>query len=136
MSIVIDASTLLAWLLEDESSDLAEAAIARALDDGAMAPTILTYEFANGVRSAVRRRRLAKNATEDAHRRVAALDIQRIELSTSDLVITVTALALEHGLTTYDASYLFLALRERLPLATLDRRLQAAAEAAGCEVFG
>jgi len=40
-------------------------------------------------------------------------------------------LARQHGLTEYDATYLELALREGLPLATLDSKLEAAATAAG-----
>ena len=44
---------------------------------------------------------------------------------------TVLALAREHRLTVYDAAYLELARRLEAPLATLDRRLAAAARAAG-----
>jgi predicted nucleic acid-binding protein len=44
---------------------------------------------------------------------------------------SVLSLARGHGLSAYDATYLELALRRGLPLATLDRRLRAAAEAAG-----
>ena len=40
-------------------------------------------------------------------------------------------LARQHGLTEYDAAYLELALREGLPVATLDTRLETAATAAG-----
>ena len=40
-------------------------------------------------------------------------------------------LARQFGLSAYDAAYLELALREGLPLATLDVRLQAAARQAG-----
>jgi predicted nucleic acid-binding protein len=40
-------------------------------------------------------------------------------------------LATRHRLSTYDASYLELALRLGLPLATTDKRLRAAARAAG-----
>ncbi len=39
--------------------------------------------------------------------------------------------ALELGLTSYDAMYIDLALRENLPLATLDKGLRAAAAKAG-----
>ena len=41
------------------------------------------------------------------------------------------ALARQFGLSAYDAAYLELALREGLPLSTLDARLQAATQAAG-----
>ena len=47
------------------------------------------------------------------------------------VVTVVYELAREHGLSVYDASYLDLALREDLPLATLDRRLAEAARRCG-----
>jgi predicted nucleic acid-binding protein len=44
------------------------------------------------------------------------------------------ALARLYGLSVYDASYLELAIRRRLPLATLDGKLKAAARAAQVEI--
>ena len=49
---------------------------------------------------------------------------------------TVLRLARQFHLTTYDATYLDLAIRRRLPLATRDKELQRAAEAGGTEVLG
>jgi predicted nucleic acid-binding protein len=43
----------------------------------------------------------------------------------------IPILAEQYALTAYDAAYLELALRERLPLATLDAQLRAAASSAG-----
>ena len=45
------------------------------------------------------------------------------------------ALSARLGLTSYDAAYLELAARERLPLATLDRAMMEAARSLGVEVF-
>lgn len=45
----------------------------------------------------------------------------------------VLRLAREHRLTVYDSLYLELAVRERRPLATLDRKLRLAAEAEGVQ---
>jgi predicted nucleic acid-binding protein len=47
----------------------------------------------------------------------------------------VHRLAIEHGLSGYDAAYLELAIRKGLPLATLDEDLQKAAQAAGVDLF-
>ena len=46
------------------------------------------------------------------------------------------ALARARKLTVYDAAYLDLAIREGLPLATLDRQLERAALAEGVALFG
>ena len=44
-------------------------------------------------------------------------------------------LARRYGLSSYDASYLELALRENLPLATLDEDLIKSAEKAGIKIY-
>ena len=49
---------------------------------------------------------------------------------------TTVRLAERHGLTAYDAAYLELALRQVLPLATLDRELRAAASSDGVQLLG
>ena len=45
------------------------------------------------------------------------------------------SLARAHGLSSYDAAYLELALRRGLALATLDKKLKAAASAVGVPTF-
>ena len=52
--------------------------------------------------------------------RALALDLHGVDFD------AVVRLALQHRLTTYDASYLWLALDQNLPLATLDTQLEAA----------
>nr|MDP9471767.1 type II toxin-antitoxin system VapC family toxin [Chloroflexota bacterium] len=48
---------------------------------------------------------------------------------------SVLGLSREQGLSAYDASYLELAAREGLPLATQDSRLRVAAERIGVEIL-
>ena len=62
-----------------------------------------------------------------------ALPIEIEPVSTSRVCGATLRLAGEHGLSIYDAMYLELAVRMRLPLATLDKALAAAARAAGLE---
>jgi predicted nucleic acid-binding protein len=51
------------------------------------------------------------------------------------LASDVLVLARQHSLTTYDATYLELALRLSAPLATLDRQLKVVAKAAGAALY-
>jgi len=44
-------------------------------------------------------------------------------------------IARNERLTTYDAAYLELAIRRRIPLLTLDQELAAAARRRGCEAY-
>jgi predicted nucleic acid-binding protein len=48
---------------------------------------------------------------------------------------TTLLLARAYKLSSYDASYLELALREGLPLATLDKQMRSAASAAGVRLY-
>jgi predicted nucleic acid-binding protein len=59
------------------------------------------------------------------------VDDQTVARAWSDII----ALARSHDLSTYDASYLELAGRESLPLATLDDKLKTAAKAIGIPLF-
>jgi predicted nucleic acid-binding protein len=50
--------------------------------------------------------------------------------------LAIARLAFKHNLTSYDATYLALALEKKAPLATLDRALATAAKAEGVTVLG
>ena len=53
----------------------------------------------------------------------------------SESVSNVLALARHYGLSAYDAAYLELSIRLGVPLATLDAKLQKAAQRAGVKIF-
>jgi hypothetical protein len=78
-----------------------------------------------------RQKRLTQAETAEALRLLGRLPIQVDDRSGLPLASDVVVLARRYTLTAYDAAYLELALRLRLPIATLDRRLQRAAKAAG-----
>jgi len=60
----------------------------------------------------------------------------RVEQEPADRMLNeIFALAREHQLSTYDASYLDLAMRRGLPLATLDKSLRRAAGRCGVPLF-
>lgn len=126
---VVDASVILAWSLEDESSEPAEAAVERLLAEGGLAPAHWPLEVANGLRSAERRGRI----DEPSIRRLAArlvglpVDVAPVELSTA---LGVIEAARRHDLSVYDAAYLDLADVRGLPVATVDDRLARACRAA------
>ena len=64
-----------------------------------------------------------------------SLDITVDDESFGHIFGDVHRLAVDHGLSGYDAAYLELAIRKGLPLATLDEDLQKAARAAGVQLF-
>ena len=122
--IVLDASVTLAWLFEDERSEIAQRALTTLERDEARVPAIWPVELQNVLLTAERSGRLTVSAA-DLLAGVRALPIQ-IE-SPLGLDTTIYDLAKKHALTAYDASYLELALRHSCKLATLDKALARAA---------
>lgn len=133
---VLDASVALAWSFKDEVSLYASSVIASITSRGAVAPVILPLEINNALVSAVRRGRIDEIL---ARRILGALDRLPMEFD-SDLAVSsrglrVLRLGIDQGLSSYDASYLELAIRRALPLATVDARLARAATAMGVPIL-
>lgn len=126
---VVDASVILAWSLEDESSQPAEAAVERLLAEGGLAPAHWPLEVVNGLRSAERRGRIDEPSIRRLAAKLAGLpvDVAPVELSTA---LRVIESARRHDLSVYDAAYLDLAEVRGLPIATVDDQLARACRAA------
>ena len=128
MPFVVDASVSIEWLMPDESSALAEHALECLDGDEALAPGLWWFEVRNALLSAERRTRLTQDQTDAALAKLRRLPIT-MDHGVDDAVLM--SLARRWRLTVYDAAYLELAQRLGLPLATLDRDLAKAADAAG-----
>lgn len=132
---VVDTSVVLAWCFEDEANDYGNAILEGLNEDEAVVPSVWPLEVANGLASAERHGRIDIATSTRFLKRLSDLPI-RVDQQTAAYAFTHTlALARNHQLTPYDASYLELALREGAELATLDRKLRAAAQRAGVRVF-
>ncbi len=116
-----------------EESSTAEAAFARVETDAAIVPALWWFELRNALIVNERRGRLTEPQTASFLRRMAHLTITLDRSSDESGVLN---LARRHRLTVYDAAYLELALRDGLPLATLDAALARAAEAEGVRLVG
>jgi predicted nucleic acid-binding protein len=130
--LVLDASVVLSWCFEDESTTESERALSE-LSDGTqgLCPSIWSLEIANALLVAERRKRITQAY---ATQFLSSLSRMNIEIRSSDSSKAWTAvlnLAREHQLSTYDASYLELAMSAGAPLATLDKRLREAAHTVG-----
>ena len=124
--IVVDASVTLAWVFRDETSEYANRILRGAVRDTILVPAHWILEVANGVLSAERRGRLSAIESANCLSLVQKLPIT-IDGKGAEMAISNTLLlARTYGLTTYDAAYLELCLREGVPLATLDSDLSKA----------
>jgi predicted nucleic acid-binding protein len=135
VSVVLDSSATLAWVHGDERTPAIEAVFDRVADRGAVVPSLWHLEVANSLTVAVRRKRISPAERADALSDLAQLDVSVDDETEQHAWRATTQLADLHGLSVYDAVYLELAQRKRLPLVTLDKALIRAAEAAGVEVL-
>lgn len=129
---VIDASVAIAWVHPAQATE-ATAELRQRVMGGVtlVVPAIWFQETANVLLVLERRKRL-----KDAERRRALSALNGLNFKPDydgiPLVFgIVSELAATQGLSVYDASYLELAMREQLPLATLDPPLRAAARESG-----
>lgn len=120
MSFVLDASLTLAWCFDDERTDFAAAVLDALPRVGAVVPPIWILEVANGLRTARQRQRIDEVAATSFANLLRPLPVQTVFLDAGTMLCEVRLMALEHELSAYDASYLFLARCLRLPVATLD----------------
>ncbi len=126
---VLDASVAVAWVA-GTSVDPYAATVQTHVANGwrAIIPPLWQLEVANGLLMIERRRTLT---AADADRGLLDLETflaSRAEVDQTPVAMRQVAnLARTFQLTVYDAAYLELAKRESLPLATLDKRLRAAA---------
>jgi predicted nucleic acid-binding protein len=133
MAFVVDASVAMNWAFPDEEDDIALAALRRIRAEPACVPAVWWFETRNVLLINERRQRITEADTMAFLRFLSCLDIE-IDRAPDDLGIAT--LCRRHRLTVYDASYLELALRQRIPLATLDKRLAAAAKSEGVVLIG
>ncbi len=116
---VVDASALGAVAFGEPD---AEAVAEQLAGEDLFAPSLVGYELASVARKKVLAHPGQRESIAWALERALALDVQRIDVDQP----AVLELALEAGITTYDAAYLWLARQLGASLVTLDAELAAA----------
>jgi len=134
MAFVLDCSVTMAWVFPDEATEETGLLRDSLLAGRAFVPAIWPIEVGNVLRVATGRGRICTEDWARIRTNLEALPIEIDPVSTSRVWGSVLELAHERRLSVHDAMYLELAVRMRLPLATLDRALAAAGSAEGVEV--
>jgi len=132
---VLDNSVTMRWCFEQTSTPYSEA-ILQEMRNGAEAvvPVLWLYEVASVLAKAQRNGSITSDKVNRFLDDLRSFPI-KVAQERIDLIFTdVHRLAVQYGLTGYDASYLELAIRKGLPIATLDEDLQKAAIAAGVKL--
>lgn len=117
---VVDASVVAAWCFREPR---APEALALLQDSDLYAPFLLAYELASIARRKAAAYPLTLDLLDEALQTALALPIHWSDVDHP----AVFRLAVDASLTSYDASYLYLARLLGAPLATFDQRLARAA---------
>ena len=116
MTIVVDTSVAIKWVIEEDGSDHARGLVAT--DEALIAPDFLVLESANVLWSAFRRGRITVDRAKAALTAIQTTPLAF--LPTAHYVGAAQALAFELAHPVYDALYLAVALAERAVLVTAD----------------
>ena len=125
---VVDNSVVMSWCFEDEGNSYAEVVLESLEFAEAFVPAIWPLEVGNVLLVAERKKRLSHAAVVRFLALLGSLPITVEQETPERMLKEIVSLAREHGLSTYDASYLDLAMKLDLPLATQDRSLAKAAK--------
>ena len=130
---IADSSVGVAWAVPSQASDATDELLERvAAGTPLVVPALWHFETANSLLVLLRRKRILAAERDRALAALARLPLAVDEDGPRLALGRISELAGEHGLSVYDATYLELAVRRRLPLASRDEALCKAAQ--GCRV--
>jgi predicted nucleic acid-binding protein len=133
MSFVLDASIAAAWFLPDEQHEAADQLMTDVRTTVGLVPALFWFETRNLFLVAERRGRLKQGEPLLLMTQLRGLPLEDAGSGGDGLVLE---LAGRYTLTACDASYVALARRQGLPLATGDRKMAAAARSEGISIVG
>jgi len=137
-AFVLDNSVAMRWLLASNKvadQRYAESVLRSLANAEAVVPNLWHLEAANVLLSAANRKELEISAVERFTVQLENLPITVDTLTANQVFGHTMSLAKAYRLSSYDAAYLELALRESMPLATLDKDLLKAARRSDIEIY-
>jgi predicted nucleic acid-binding protein len=130
VTVIIDSSALVAYLLEESGFEKTR----DLLSEGVDGPALLVMEASNAVLEASKNKRIGREDANKAIEVMLSLIESNIKIhDEADLVQSAFSMAADHGLTTYDSVYLALAKKLDGSLASRDRKQVEAARTLGIE---
>jgi predicted nucleic acid-binding protein len=133
---VLDTSITMAWCFDDEATPYTEELLNWCAAGTAIhVASIWPMEVTNVLLNAQRKARVTEDRIQEFLDVLFRLPIHIDPVLMKRAVYDIRKLAQAYRLTSYDAAYLELALREHLPLASLDSDLKKAAAASGVRLI-
>ncbi len=130
-AFVLDNSVTMRWCFQNAAHPYADGILQQLATGAAFVPVLWRYEVSAVLAKSQKDGILTAQRVDEFLATLDKLNIT-VDPDSSDHILTdVHRLAVAYRLTSYDASYLELALRKGLPLATLDDELIAASKASG-----
>ena len=125
---VIDNSVVMTWCFKEENSQYSDFILDKLERATAFVPSIWPLEITNVLLVAERKKRIGEADSARFTALLTELPIIVDQESPDRMLKEIFALARKHKLSSYEASYLDLAMKKGLPIATLDKSLLAAAK--------
>lgn len=136
LTLILDCSIVMAWCFADEATPETRAVQDRMIAETAVVPAHWFLEVSNVFAMCEKRKRITATDSDQFLDLLLAFDIQVDDETAGRSFKHLLPLCRKHGLTSYDAAYLDLAMQTQLPLASLDDALRKAAIAEGLTVLG
>jgi predicted nucleic acid-binding protein len=129
VAFVVDNSVVVGWYFESQATGYTDHVLDMLASDTAHVPGLWVLEFSNVLRKAMQAGKADPERTSEIIELVSGLPfaVDYMPVGVADNL----ELATKYGLSSYDAAYLELALRMRLPMAAKDGALRSAATRAG-----
>ncbi len=137
-AFVLDNSVAMRWYLASDKQsdqDYAESVLLSLVDADAFVPNLWHLEASNVLLAAENRGNTTFGETERFISQLENLPLHVDPLTARQSFTRIMSLARAYNLSSYDAAYLELAIRNALPLATLDKDLIKAANQAGVPIY-
>lgn len=132
---VLDNSVSMAWAFEDESDAYTDKVLDSLASAKALVPAIWHLEVVNVLKNAEKRGRIKESDSIGFITLLDSLPICAIHDGSDTKMTELLSVARKHNLSSYDASYLILAMKKRIPIATKDKSLRDAAFNAGIHIW-
>jgi predicted nucleic acid-binding protein len=134
-NFVVDNSVVMSWCFIDEESVYADSVLESLKTAQALVPAIWPLEVGNVLLVAERKKRLSEADSIRFLELINNLPISVNQEPPGRMTKEIISLAREQNLSTYDASYLDLAMRKGIPIATLDKEIKKASKRCNVQLF-
>lgn len=135
VKFVVDNSVVMAWAFEDESDIYTENVLDSLTTSKAIVPAIWHLEVVNVLKTSERRGRLKEADSTSFVSFLESLPISTAMDACEGKMAELLSVARSYNLSSYDASYLLLAMKMTVPIATKDKALRVAALKAGVHIW-